>query len=117
MHVQADLLYQKHLLVDIATLQDWAKNEGAILVTNQDVVFLQDSLNETENESLGAVFNEALDNAAAVLVHRVVKDVVFYFKNKATIELIGLQLLDIYEDLLDDVVSIEVEGALSNLVG
>ena len=107
--VRFHLFNQKHFLALIATLKYGTENESSKLIFDQQVVFLKDLVNQSVNECVLAIFDKSLDNAAAIFMLCVVKNVAFNFDDEATIQLIELKILDFDQDFLYDVVTIKVK--------
>ena len=72
MHIKPYFLDQEHLLVFIATLENRAENESAKLVFHQTVIILKNLLNEAEYEGMLAIFYEALNDTATILMLRII---------------------------------------------
>lgn len=61
-----------------------------------------------------AILNEALDYSTAILMHTIVDNVPINFHDEATVDIVLVQTLEIDQDLLNNMITIEVKRAVPN---
>ena len=107
-------LDQEHFLFVRAAFKDGAKNKGAKLVPDHQVVTFEDFFSEIKYLRMRAVLDEPLHYSATVFVHAIVNDVSVDFGHETAVEIGLVDALEIYEHLLNDMVAIEIERAVSD---
>jgi hypothetical protein len=92
-----------------AILQNAAEHKRAKLILNQLVIVIEDVLDERVLSIIPAVFYQALDHSAGVLVDAALADVCLNLRKELVEQLLILVLVHDGDELLDDMVPMEVE--------
>ena len=109
MHIRSHLIYEKHFLIVVSTLQNRTQNKGTVLVFDEHLIITENLINEFKYQLMRAVLDKTLDDSATIFMHWVVQNIAINLLNKSLVKISRFKVFDPNEYLLNNMIAIEIE--------